>query len=75
MLLSNASDLINGLGFSVVAMLNGFAEDERDRIFSSFGILLVDFADCVSNIPVEHDGDDLAVETVLPRCYPRSLHA
>jgi hypothetical protein len=65
-LLSDVSDLINGLGSSVSAMFNGLAIEKRDGICSAFGTLLVDLADGVFNLSPERHGDNLAVASSFP---------
>jgi hypothetical protein len=65
--------VINGLGSSVSAMCNGLLEDERDRICSVFGTLLVDLADGVSRISPERDGDIAAAATSFPPVLPKEL--
>jgi hypothetical protein len=64
-LLSDVSDLINGLGSSVSAMFNGLAKEERDGLCSAFGTLLVDLADCVCNISPERNGDKSSSSNLL----------
>jgi hypothetical protein len=44
-LLSDVSNLINGLGPGVSVMFNGLPKEERDGICSGFGTLLVDQSD------------------------------
>jgi hypothetical protein len=72
LLLSDVSDLINGLGSSVSAMFNGLAKEQRDGICCAFGILLVDLANGVCNISPERNGDNLAVAPPFPRSYQKS---
>jgi hypothetical protein len=64
-LLSDVSDLINGLGSSVSAMFNCLAKEERDGICCAYGTLLVDLADGVCNVSSEHNSDNLAVRKLL----------
>jgi hypothetical protein len=49
-LLSDVSDLINGLGCNVSAIFSGLAKEERDGICFAFGTFLVDLVDGVCNI-------------------------
>jgi hypothetical protein len=72
-LLSDVSDLINGIGSIVSAMFNGLAKEECDGICSAFGTLLVDLADGVCNISPERNGDNLAVATSFPPILPKEL--
>jgi hypothetical protein len=72
-LLSDVSNLINGLGSSVSAMFNGLAKEERDGTCSAFGTLLVDLVDCVCNISPERNGDNLAVATSFPPILPKEF--
>jgi hypothetical protein len=73
LLLSDVSDLINGLGSNVSAMSNGLAKEERDGICCAFGTLLVDLADGVCDISSECNGDNLAVATSLPPILPKEF--
>jgi hypothetical protein len=65
-LLSDVSNLINGLGPGVSVMFNCLPKEERDGICSGFGTLLVYLADGVCNISPERDGDNRDVATFLP---------
>jgi hypothetical protein len=72
-LLSDVSNLINGLGPGVSVMFNGLPKEERDGKCSGFGILLVDLADDVCNISPERDGDNRDVATSLPPILPKEF--
>jgi hypothetical protein len=72
-LLSDVSDLINGLGSSVSVMFIGLAIEECDGICCAFGTLLVDLADGVCNISSERNGDILAAATSFPPILPKEF--
>jgi hypothetical protein len=72
-LLSDVSDLINGLGSSVSTLFNGLATEERDGMCCAFGTLLVDLADGALKISPELNGNNLAVATSFPLILPKEF--